>query len=110
MSDSQIVTITNIIQLHVASGLFICLSCKDGTARTKVSVTSHVLKSHPQIELEFERVMSTLPINLVNPNIQIPNLEAIAGLKCNNCGCISKNKNRASFKQWHHGSSPNQVT
>ena len=66
----------------------------------------HVRKFHHQNLLELEQGMATLPLTMVNASIQIPILKPTSGLKCNQCGCISKNKNLASFKQWHHGSSP----
>lgn len=107
MSTIEYTDLTELVQLHIDSGLFICMLCNDGHAMNQSAIMAHVLKVHNQQHLEsLQNKMGNLPNYLINTNIQISRLRPTKGLRCDKCNYISKQKNQAAFKQWHTSKSP----
>jgi len=107
MSSIAFEIITELVNLHNESGLFICSNCNDGQAFCLQKMAAHLQKNHDQAQsAAFQDKMKSLPNTLVNSNICIPGMTPTKGLKCTNCSLISKQKNLPSFKQWHTEKSP----
>lgn len=95
----QFIQISDFVEYHVPSGLFICFECNDGFAFDKSAMQTHLHKNHSVSN--FAEMVISLQTILVNTNIPIPRLKPKDGLKCSNCGLLSKYKTAAQFRQWH---------